>query len=72
MDKKHEQLFLRKKAIESDANYQLNPKLVEERESIKLELNIYCSTNDTNKGRYVNRLSAMYSRLFLISCALSC
>lgn len=66
MDKKHEQLFLRKKAIESDANYQLNPKLVEERESIKLELNIYCSTNDTNKGRYVNRLSAMYSGMNFI------
>lgn len=66
MDKKHEQLFLRKKEIENMPDYKSDPKLIEEREAIKLELNIYCSTNDTGKGRYVNRLAAMYSGMNFI------
>ena len=66
MDKKHEQLFLRKKEIENAPGYKSDPKLIEEREAIKLELNIYCSTNDTDKGRYVNRLAAMYSGMNFI------
>lgn len=66
MDKTHEQLFLRKKEIENTPGYKSDPKLIEEREVIKLELNIYCSTNDTGKGRYVNRLAAMYSGMNFI------
>lgn len=66
MDKKHEQMFLRKKKIENTPDYKSDPKLVEERETIKLELNIYCSTNDQGKGRYVNRLAAMYSGMNFI------
>lgn len=66
MDKKHEQMFLRKKKIENTPDYKSDPKLVEEREAIKLELNIYCSNNELGRGKYVNRLIGVYSGMNFI------
>ena len=66
MDKKHEQLFLRKKEIENMPDYKSDPKLIEERELIKLELNIYCSNNELGRGKYVNRLIGVYSGMNFI------
>lgn len=63
LDKKHERLFKRKKQIEAIDNYKDDPKLVEERSDIKLELNLFCSTNDHGKGRYFNRLLPLYSSM---------
>lgn len=71
MDKKHEQLFMRKKEIENIPNYKTNPKLIGERESIKVELNIYCSNNNLGKGKYVNRLLGVYSGMNFIFEALN-
>lgn len=65
-DKTHERLYIRKKMIEAIPDYKSQYKLVKERKKIKDELNIFCSTNDTRKGRYVNRLLAVYSSMNFI------
>lgn len=59
----YRKLFERKKQIEATTNYQNNNELVKERNVIKLKLNLYCSTNDSGQGRYVNRLLAVYSSM---------
>ncbi|MBB1079190.1 hypothetical protein H5S09_03840 [Limosilactobacillus sp. STM2_1] len=59
----YKKLFDRKKRIEAIPNYQNNTELVKERNAIKLKLNLYCSTNDSGQGRYVNRLLAVYSSM---------
>lgn len=63
MDDKYQQLYLRKKQIEKLSDYKTNSKLAKERQAIKFKLNMYCSTNDSGKGRYVNRLIATYSSM---------
>lgn len=59
----YKKLFDRKQQIEAMPNYQNNTELVNERNEIKLKLNLYCSTNDSGQGRYVNRLLAVYSSM---------
>lgn len=59
----YKKLFDRKQQIEAMPNYQNNTELVRERNEIKLKLNLYCSTNDSGQGRYVNRLLAVYSSM---------
>lgn len=59
----YKKLFDRKKQIEATPNYQNNTELVKERNAIKLKLNLFCSTNDSGQGRYVNRLLAVYSSM---------
>ncbi|NGC78975.1 hypothetical protein G5T19_10180 [Lactobacillus reuteri] len=59
----YRKLFDRKKQIETVPNYEENTELVKERNAIKLKLNLYCSTNDSGQGRYVNRLLAVCSSM---------
>ena len=59
----HQALYNRKKSIEKIDDYQANPKLVQERADIKFQLNQACSTNDSGKGRYVNRLLPVFSSM---------
>ncbi|WP_431815015.1 hypothetical protein [Limosilactobacillus portuensis] len=59
----YKRLFNRKQQIEAMPNYPNNDELVNERNAIKLKLNLYCSTNDSGQGRYVNRLLAVYSSM---------
>ncbi|WP_155801170.1 hypothetical protein [Limosilactobacillus coleohominis] len=59
----YKKLFDRKQQIEAMPNYQNNTELVNERNEIKLKLNLYCSANDSGQGRYVNRLLAVYSSM---------
>lgn len=59
----YQALYNRKKSIEKIDGYQANPKLVQERAGIKFRLNQACSTNDSGRGRYVNRLLPVFSSM---------
>lgn len=59
----YQALYNRKKSIEKIDGYQANPKLAQERADIKFRLNHACSTNDSGRGRYVNRLLPVFSSM---------